>query len=149
MTFGNSSRAILRQLRSVLLLSMLLAPGCQKTLPTAPSDILEGIVVYEHADFRGASAHIAEDISDLRDFKGPCVEFDFSGGVSSSTDVWNDCISSIRVAPGWSATLYRDTGYRDDEVIVTNDVANLTAVNHNCPKGGLNDCVSSIRIRRP
>jgi len=128
---------------------LVLFSGCQDSLPTAPSVLAAGIVVYEHANFLGASAHITADISDLRDFKGPCIEVETSGdGSTSSTDVWNDCISSVRVAPGWSATLYRDTGYRDDSITITEDVPNLQLVGHDCPKDGLNDCVSSVRVRR-
>ena len=127
---------------------LVLFSGCQKSLPTAPSELAAGIIVYEHANFLGASAHLTEDISDLRDFKGPCVEYETIAGTPSFSDVWNDCISSVRVAPGWSATLYRDTGYRDDSISITEDVANLQVVTHNCPKGGLNDCVSSVRVRR-
>ena len=126
---------------SLVLVSFL---GCQGSLPTAPSELATGIVVYEHANFLGASAHITEDISDLREFKGPCV--DVSG--DSASDVWSDCISSVRVAPGWSATLYRGTGYRDDSVSTTIDLPNLQLVDHDCPARGLNDCVSSVRVRK-
>ena len=128
---------------SLVLVSFL---GCQASLPTAPSELATGIVVYEHANFLGASAHITEDISDLREFKGPCYEP--SGDSASNTDVWNDCISSVRVAPGWSATLYRDTGYRDDSVSTTTDLPNLQLMGHDCPARGLNDCVSSVRVRK-
>ena len=128
---------------SLVLVSFL---GCQASLPTAPSELATGIVVYEHANFLGASAHITEDISDLREFKGPCYEP--SGDSASNTNVWNDCISSVRVAPGWSATLYRDTGYRDDSVITTTDLPNLQLMGHDCPARGLNDCVSSVRVRK-
>ena len=40
--------------------------GCRKSLPTAPSELSTGIVVYEHMTFEGESAHITRDISDLR-----------------------------------------------------------------------------------
>lgn len=122
---------------------LLLFAGCQNSLPTAPSELATGIVVYEHANFLGASAHITTDISDLSGFKGPCLD-----PGSDYSESWNDCISSVRVAPGWSATLYRDDGYRDDSITVTADVPNLTTVGHNCPAHGLNDCVTSIRVRR-
>ena len=80
-----------RVIASSLVLGLFL--GCRDSLPTAPSELATGIVVYEHANFLGASAHITEDISDLSEFKGPCVEP--SG--DSTSDVWNDCISSVRV----------------------------------------------------
>jgi hypothetical protein len=57
-----------RRVVGILALSI----GCDEiaTLPTAPSELVEGIVVYEHANFRGASAHITADISDLDHFDG-------------------------------------------------------------------------------
>jgi hypothetical protein len=114
-------------------------------LPMAPSDLATGIVVYEHANFAGNTAHITSDMSDLRDFRGPCVHENQDG----VTRDWNDCISSVRVAPGWRATLYRGTDYRDDELEITEDVPNLQLIRqHDCPEEGLNDCVSSIRVRR-
>lgn len=122
--------------------------GCElNRLPTAPDALVDGIVVYEDANFRGRSAHITDDIADLRDVKGPCQHYDSERG---SYYDWNDCISSVQVAPGWQATLYRDDHYRDDERTITGDLSNLQLVTeHDCPHDGLNDCVTSIRVRRP
>jgi hypothetical protein len=119
--------------------------GCsEQELPMAPSDFSAGIIVYEHANFLGNSAHLTSDMPDLRDFRGPCVH-ESTEGVSRD---WNDCISSVRVAPGWRATLYRDPRYRDDSLDITEDVPNLQLVRqHDCPNDGLNDCVSSARVR--
>jgi|KBSMisStandDraft_5_1062788.scaffolds.fasta_scaffold09858_7 hypothetical protein len=124
--------------------------GCVKSLPAAPSELLTGIVVYHDVNFEGDSAHVTQDISDLRDVRGPCPYTDW---VSSTTATatgygWSDCISSVRVAPGWQAVLYRDDGYRDDSVEIIADVADLTEMMHDCPHHGLNDCVTSIRVRR-
>lgn len=124
--------------------------GCEElpTLPTAPSEVVTGIVVYEHSNFGGASAHITADISDLDRFDGPCEHSTSDTIGSGSFFDWNDCISSVRVAPGWSATLYRGSDYRDDSLTVTADVPNLATVAHDCSEGGLNDCVTSIRVQR-
>lgn len=46
--------------------------ACQQKLPTAPSDLTNGIAIYEHANFLGDSSQVANDISDLDDFRGPC-----------------------------------------------------------------------------
>lgn len=128
-------------------LVMLVCPaGCMKSLPGAPSELSTGIVIYLDVNFEGESAHVTQDISDLRDVKGPCLES--SGDPTGPSFTWNDCISSIRVAPGWRAILYRDDGYRDDSVEIEADVANLRQMNHDCPHDGLNDCVTSIRVRR-
>jgi hypothetical protein len=127
------------------------AVGCEvDRLPTAPSDLTSGIVVYEDANYLGRSAHITSDISDLRDVRGPCEHYESNARAGGRYYYdWNDCISSVRVAPGWHATLYRDDNYRDDALDVTADVPNLQLVTqHDCPKDGLNDCVTSIRVRR-
>ena len=122
--------------------------ACADELPTAPSELLAGIVVYEHANFEGESGHITEDISDLQGFDGPCERTDYSDRYSTTEHSWNDCISSVRVAPGWSATLYRDDGYDDDALTITADMPNLQLAPHDCDHGGLNDCVTSVRVRR-
>lgn len=102
-------------LRLALALALLTASGCRESLPAGPSELATGIIVYEHANSQGESAHITSDTSDLRDFKGPCEHSDTdSNGVSSTSRDWNDCISSVRVAPGWRATIYRGTGYRNN-----------------------------------
>jgi len=121
-----------------------LAQGCSpEELPMAPTPFSAGIILYEHANFLGNSAHLTGDLADLREFRGPCIK----GDDASSRD-WNDCVSSVRVAPGWRATLYRDPNYHDDALEITEDVANLQLVRaHDCNHGGLNDCVSSVRVR--
>ena len=121
--------------------------GCDPPpeLPMSPSSFTEGIILFEHANFLGNSAHLTGDIEDLREFAGPCVHSDGEGGVSRD---WNDCVSSVRVAPGWRVTIYRDTGYRDDSLESADDVPNLQLVRGDCDHGGLNDCVSSVRVRR-
>lgn len=111
----------------------------------APTDgFTAGIILYEHANFLGNSAHLTADVRDLREFRGPCIADE-----ETSSRNWNDCVSSVRVAPGYRATLYRGTNYRDDALEITEDVANLQLVReHDCDEGGLNDCVSSVRVGR-
>ena len=79
--------------------------GCQDKLPTAPSELTTGVIIYEHANFIGESAHITADISDLEDVRGPCLAFEDNDphdanyqlvrGPCSGTR--NDCASSMRV----------------------------------------------------
>jgi predicted small secreted protein len=53
----------MKRLRLYCLLVVLAAlSGCGMTLPGAPSDLTTGIVVYEHANYLGQSAHITKDI---------------------------------------------------------------------------------------
>jgi hypothetical protein len=111
----------------------------------APTALTTGVILYEHANFLGNSAYLTADISDLRDFRGPCIH----DSEDASSRNWNDCVSSVRVAPGSRATLYRGTNFRDDALELTEDIANLQLVRgHDCDRGGLNDCVSSVRVRQ-
>ena len=113
-----------------------------------PSDLMTGIAIYEHANFLGGSSQVVNDISDLKDFRGPCEhETSDPNGTTTYRD-WNDCISSIRVAPGWRATVYRDTNFNVRSLEVLQDVPNLQLVAGSCSHDGLNDCISSIRVRR-
>jgi hypothetical protein len=88
-----------------LVIALVVLPGCDtplKPLPTAPSELTTGITVYEHANFSGRSGHITQDIPDLKDFSGPCEheEYDSDSSTTRTFFDWNDCISSVRVAPG-------------------------------------------------
>jgi hypothetical protein len=113
--------------------------GCEVTLPVAPSELTSGIIIYEHANYLGESAHVTEDIKDLRSIdRGPCA-------LDDST-TWNDCVSSVRVAPGARVTLYRDPNFRGESLELTTDVANLQLEKGTCPHLGLNDCITAIRI---
>ena len=135
---------------SLLSLVGLLLVACQDSLPVAPSDLTGGIVVYEHANYLGASAHVTRDIGDLKDFKGPCLRLDTSGDGSVSSELsFNDCVSSVRVTPGWRATLYRDDDFSGDHFDVSGDIPNLQLVAGRCDHDGFNDCTTSIRLFRP
>ena len=125
--------------------------ACQKSLPTGPSELTTGITIYQHADYLGESAHVTQDIKDLKDFKGPCERIESVGGTATLDfhDEWDDCISSVRVSPGWRATLYRDDDFNGDRLEVPSDIPNLQLVTGKCDKGGFNDCVTSIRVFRP
>ena len=46
----------------------------------------------------------------------------------SYTYDWNDCVSSVRVAQGWRAVIYRDTDYDGQSVELTADAPNLQLV---------------------
>ena len=122
--------------------------ACRDSLPTGPSDLQSGLIIYEHASYLGDSAHITESVSNLDDFKGPCIEYETSGGVTTTRETWDDCISSVRLAPGWRATLYRDDGFDGDKLDVTGDIANLQLAPGDCAHDGFNDCATSIRVFR-
>lgn len=91
------------------------------------------------------------NIADLEDYKGPCSTTTTSVGpppTSDTTYFWKNCISSIRVASGWRATLYVDANYKGDSVEISGDVPNLQLVTGKCDHGGFNDCIESIQVPR-
>jgi hypothetical protein len=130
---------------SGLALASLLVDGCRDKLPAAPSELTAGIVIYEHANFLGNAAHITSDIRNLRDVDGPCRHTDGDDVIDS----WDDCVSSVRVAPGWRATLYEDPNFKGWAADVGEEhVANYQLVRGPCTRGTFNDCASSVRVYR-
>ena len=130
-----------------------LVGGCRKSLPAGPSEVTEGLVIYQHANRSGASAHVVADIPDLEKFNGPCDKTEtttLSDGRQITTVIssWDNCISSLRIAPGWRAILYGDDDYKGGRLEVTADVADLKTAVGSCGEG-FNDCASSIRVFRP
>ena len=109
--------------------------GCSPTGPTGSS---EGVTIYEHPNYGGAARRFATDVRDLDDVRGPC----------SDQGWWDDCISSIRVPPGWSAIIYEDPNYRGGSLTVTADIPDLEHVMGPCGDDWEN-CISSIRVVRP
>jgi hypothetical protein len=87
---------------------------------------------------------VQDDVADLRAYDGPCAQEQQELAARS----WADCISSIRVAPRWRATIYERASYRGQFLNVVEDAPNLALVNGDCQKGGLNDCIISIRVSR-
>lgn len=125
--------------------AFLLLAGCSPPkLPVAPSVLTGGVTIYQHLDFGGASSLVTADLSSLWDYSGPC-ESNYGNQTQMS---WGACVSSLKVAPGWRATIYRDKDYRGESLEVTGDVRNLQDVAGTCEKGGLNDCITSIRVRQ-
>ena len=117
--------------------------ACRFKLPAEPSELTEGIVIFQDAGYMGASAHVTKDIADLQDYGGPCKRQELELGN------WGVCISSIRVAPGWRATVYTETAYSGQFLNVVEDTPNMMLVNGDCKEGGLNDCILSIRLSAP
>ena len=107
-----------------------------------PTPLDEGIIIYVHADFAGPSQALNVDVRDLTRVEGPC-----SGGSEGETPTWTECVSSIRVLPGWSATLFEDEDYQGESLTITADTPNLREIPGPCDDS-FNDCVRSIRVRR-
>jgi hypothetical protein len=118
-----------------------------KELPAAPTEVTTGITIYEHANFTGGSALLTTDVSNLADFKGPCEHTSSSGYDTTTSYDWNDCISSINVAPRWRATVYVNSGFHEDWFELTADAPDLALVRGYCGHDTWNDCITSIRVR--
>lgn len=117
-----------------------LVTGCQP--PAEPSGPAEGIVIYMDANYSGKSLPVSISAWDLGDYSGPCFPY---GTVTRGS--WNDCISSIRVAPGWQAVIYEDWHYGGERTTLKADVPDLGKVAGPCD-GNWNDCISSILVAR-
>lgn len=143
-TWAAKPKAKQGQLVAIVGLVLLLS-ACEDSLPIAPSELVTGIVIYEHANYLGKSAHVTQTIESLTSIMGPCSKSESSGPANS----WGECVSSIRVAPGWRAILYRGGGWKGDQLEVTGDIPNLQLASGECDHGGFNDCVESIRLFRP
>lgn len=136
-------------MRPVLRAALFTTAACVAPACTEPLDILgpapanEGIVIYIHSGFRGTSQVLAADVSNLGRVEGPCAK----GDEESVTLTWDDCVSSIKVLPGWGATLYRDRDFSGASMVVTADQESLAAISGSCD-GSFNDCVSSLRVYR-
>src|SRR4029450_6808579 len=127
----------------VLLVLALLIPACSESLEIlGPTPAGEGITIYLHADYAGPSQAINRDLSDLEKVEGPCTH-----GGEGEKPTWSDCMSSVRVEPGWSVTLYRDDDFKGRSVTLTADTPNLKMLPGPCD-GSFNDCVSSMRVTK-
>jgi hypothetical protein len=107
--------------------------------PTPPD---QGIVIFIHSDFVGSSQAIDVDVRDLDRTEGPC-----SSGAEGEVPSWSECVSSVRVFPGWSAIIYEDEDFRGRSFTLSADMANLRAVPGPCD-GSFNDCIRSIRVMK-
>jgi hypothetical protein len=134
-------RPSVRLLFAAVLASLLGA--CGGPQPIGPTPVDQGIIVFMHSGFRGTSQQLAADANDLTKVQGPC-----GSDESESSRTWNDCISSVRVLPGWAATLYGDKNFHGAALEITEDVPDLAVRLGSC-NGSYDDCISSIRVYRP
>ena len=126
---------------TVLAALALFGAGCG---PTGPSSVTEGMIVFQDTNFSGSFRPFAVDVADLDDVHPGC-----RGDIDSSINPgdWGDCISSIRIAPGWTATIFEDDRYQGQSLTITSDTPNLENVQGPCGDDW-DDCVSSIRVSR-
>ena len=127
----------------LLVVPALFLPACTEPLRTlGPTPASEGITMFIHSHYAGTSQSVNVDVRDLDKVEGPCPR-----GEEGESPTWSDCISSVRVVEGWTATLYRDRDFKGRSVTLTADTPNLRKLDGPCD-GSFNDCVSSIKVAR-
>jgi hypothetical protein len=87
-------------------------------------------------------AHLPVIVYADAEWSGTAQEFglgDF-GYSDLSAGVGNDKMTSLRIAPGYQVTLYKDAGFNGSTVILTQDIVNLKTI-------GFNDAASSMKIQ--
>ena len=129
---------------ALLTATAFLVPACTEPLEVlGPAPVDQGIIIFIHSEFRGTSQVLAADVSNLGRVEGPCAKED----EESVALTWDDCVSSIKVMPGWGVTVYRDRDFRGGSRELTGDTLSLAAISGSCD-GTFNDCVSSLRVYR-
>lgn len=121
--------------------------ACEGESPLAPVPQGEGIVIYRDINFQGLAQAFNTDQKDLEDLDGACGGGDDGDG-NTTIATWGDCISSVRVNPGWTATFYVDDSWQGRSFTASQDMPNLNTIPGPCRGGGFNDCISSIRISK-
>lgn len=125
-----------------LLLPLTISCSSEPLEILGPTPADEGITIFLHAGFAGPSQAVNHDVGNLSKVEGPC-----SSGAEGEVPTWSRCVSSVRVLPGWTVTLYRDTDFRGRSVTLTSDAPNLKELPGPC-EGTFNDCVSSMKVAR-
>jgi len=115
-----------------------LVVGCSSS-PSSPTE--KALTLFVDRDYGGSWHDVTGDEPNLSHVLGPCDKGDYASGT------YDDCISSIRVTPGWVATGYRDRNYSGPTFEITADIPNLRDIHGVCDHG-FDDCLSSIRVRK-
>jgi hypothetical protein len=142
-TRSTAARRPSRLARAGALLAAVAVPvacGGHPTEPTVPFG--KGVSLYVDSLYRGKSVTLGGDVADLSKLDGQC------GGSDDTPSTFDDCVSSLRIPSGWSATVYRDRKFSGASATYTADVPDLDVVTGPC-KPGFNDCISSIRLVPP
>ena len=107
----------------------------------------DGIILFEHPDYKGDSIGFTFNASDLEHHEGPCGEYydEFYGSVGGD---WDDCASSIMVTPGWEVVIYEKSNYRGERLIINESVRDLDDTRDLRGKDW-DDRISSMSVRPP
>lgn len=120
---------------------LLVLAGISCDRRTGPS---EGVTLYEHPNFEGDARTFDGSFNDLDFVEGPCRGF---LDPSDQPGDWEGCVSSVRITPGWEATLYEHDDYEGDSLVVTSDIRDLDDF-RGCG-GDWDNCTSSLQVRPP
>lgn len=142
---GHTMRKIKLVNRTFILVAGFLA-GCSSS-PTSPGE--KALTVFVDRNYEGSWHDVFADWSNLKSVGGSCnqVTVVTGGTTTTSGGDWDDCISSIRLSPGWVAILYRDRNFSGPTLEITEDIPNLRNLPGPCDHG-FDDCVSSIRVSK-
>jgi hypothetical protein len=134
-------RVFILWLTAVLLLPL---SSCGPT-HTGPTD---GIVLYEHPDYKGDSIGFDSDVYNLGGYDGPCGEYydEYSG--MSTGGHWDNCVSSIMVPVGWEVTTYEDVFYRGERLTIHEAIRDLDDT-RDLRGDDWDDRITSMRVRPP
>jgi hypothetical protein len=138
------ARLVMHYRITALAAACALSSSCGAEMPTIPTAAFgEGVTLYPDSLYRGERVTLGGDVADLRKVRGPCGGDSDSGSPSN----YDDCVSSLRIPPGWTAVVFRDRDFEGASATYTADVHDLDVVPGPC-RPGFNDCISSLRITR-
>ena len=130
----------------ILVLGFQIACGDSPTAPTPT----QGVTIYQHPNFGGDEWNFTTSFNNFDALVGPCPNQDprFLSPSAPPRSTWYRCVSSVKVAEGWSATAFERDDYAGQELTITSDIIDLDDEPGPCG-GDWDDCISSIRVFPP
>ena len=114
--------------------------ACGET-PVQPAPTA-GVTVYQHDNYGGQQRNFVHDQESFFELVGPC------GGIDPNAPrTWGNCVTSIKIAEGWEATVYERDDYGGQSLPIVADIPDLRLVGGPCRGGDWNDCITSIRVK--
>lgn len=138
------------------LLALMVLAGCGSSEPTGPGPApMEGVTVFARIHYEGPRRTFLHDVTDFKlVYDDPQPDEDECADKIFGQEAWTDCISSIRVAPGWQVIVFVDDTFRGDSLIVTSDIPDLEQIPRPAPEHRpelsltWDETISSMRVMR-